>query len=417
MEKVVIVGGGIAGLICAIELQALGISCVVLEAEGEVGGRVRTERFESFLLDRGFQILLAGYPWVQRYLDVEALDLKPVKSGALVWDGTKFQRLVDPVRHPSEIGDALSTPLLTWGDRLRLAALAATIYPQAPAALLAADEGLSTAAYLKNAKISEKAMGAFMRPFFGGIFLESSLTTASNYFKFLFKVFGTGAAGVPAKGMGEIPKQLAARLPPGTIRLNAKVTAREGKSITLASGEKLNPAALVCALDQSAARALQLNTKKARRWHGSLTLYYAAKASPIAENILALNGSGKGLVNSVLALTDVSPAYAANGETLISVSIVDRAGLNLSDATAAASAELKSWYGSRVDDWRLVKVLDLPESLLAYEAGDAPYLETTTAEPGVFLAGDLLTIPSQEGAANSGRHAAEAVHKYLRENG
>ncbi|MGA8846471.1 MAG: FAD-dependent oxidoreductase, partial [Nocardioides sp.] len=54
---VVVVGAGLAGLRCAVELVASGHEVVVLEAEDEVGGRIRTERVEGFQVDRGFQLL------------------------------------------------------------------------------------------------------------------------------------------------------------------------------------------------------------------------------------------------------------------------------------------------------------------------------------------------------------------------
>ena len=65
-DTVLVVGAGLAGLVCAQELSAEGVECVVLERTDGVGGRVRTDELDGFLLDRGFQILLTGYPQVQR---------------------------------------------------------------------------------------------------------------------------------------------------------------------------------------------------------------------------------------------------------------------------------------------------------------------------------------------------------------
>lgn len=39
-----------------------GVSFVLLEASDGVGGRVRTDEVDGFLLDRGFQIFLTSYP-------------------------------------------------------------------------------------------------------------------------------------------------------------------------------------------------------------------------------------------------------------------------------------------------------------------------------------------------------------------
>ena len=54
MSDVVIVGAGLAGLVCAQDLARAGVECTVLEASDGVGGRVRTDEVDGFLLDRGF---------------------------------------------------------------------------------------------------------------------------------------------------------------------------------------------------------------------------------------------------------------------------------------------------------------------------------------------------------------------------
>lgn len=48
-----IVGGGIAGLLAALELARAGVTVVVHEAAGEFGGRARTREVEGFLFNRG----------------------------------------------------------------------------------------------------------------------------------------------------------------------------------------------------------------------------------------------------------------------------------------------------------------------------------------------------------------------------
>ncbi len=68
---VLIVGGGLAGLCCARRLCGAGVTCRVLEASDAVGGRVRTDRMDGFLLDRGFQVLLTAYPEAQQTLDYQ----------------------------------------------------------------------------------------------------------------------------------------------------------------------------------------------------------------------------------------------------------------------------------------------------------------------------------------------------------
>ena len=61
-HDVVIVGAGLAGLAAARHLAIHGVDVVVLEASDAVGGRVRTDRVDGLLLDRGFQLYNPAYP-------------------------------------------------------------------------------------------------------------------------------------------------------------------------------------------------------------------------------------------------------------------------------------------------------------------------------------------------------------------
>ena len=59
---VLVVGAGLAGLNAARTVARAGRSVVVCEASDGVGGRVRTDVVDGFLVDRGFQILTPPTP-------------------------------------------------------------------------------------------------------------------------------------------------------------------------------------------------------------------------------------------------------------------------------------------------------------------------------------------------------------------
>ena len=74
---VVVIGAGLAGLRCAERLAGAGLHVVVLDAADAMGGRQRTDEVDGLLLDRGFQVLNPAYPAVRRWVDLDALDLRP----------------------------------------------------------------------------------------------------------------------------------------------------------------------------------------------------------------------------------------------------------------------------------------------------------------------------------------------------
>ena len=91
------------------------------EASDAVGGRVRTDAVDGFLLDRGFQVLLTAYPEAQAMLDYDALDLGSFYSGALVRCDGRFARIADPLRHPLDgiqsVFNGVGSPI----DKMRVA--------------------------------------------------------------------------------------------------------------------------------------------------------------------------------------------------------------------------------------------------------------------------------------------------------
>lgn len=99
---VVVVGAGLAGLNAARTVAATGRSVAVCEASDGVGGRVRTDVVDGFLVDRGFQILNTSYPALREAVDLDSLDLRRFVPGAAVRDADgALHRLVDPRRKPS----------------------------------------------------------------------------------------------------------------------------------------------------------------------------------------------------------------------------------------------------------------------------------------------------------------------------
>ena len=53
---VIIVGAGVSGLVAAYDLQKKGLKVKVLEVYSEPGGRMRSDLYGGFILDKGFHL-------------------------------------------------------------------------------------------------------------------------------------------------------------------------------------------------------------------------------------------------------------------------------------------------------------------------------------------------------------------------
>ena len=77
----------------------------------------------------------------------------------------------------------------------------------------------------------------------GGVFLENDLHTSVRKFEETFRFFSKGAIALPEDGIGAIPRQIAGRLPPKSIRYQEQVVEVSKNSVSLRSGEKIQASA------------------------------------------------------------------------------------------------------------------------------------------------------------------------------
>jgi phytoene dehydrogenase-like protein len=407
-KRVLIVGGGLAALSCAIRLHRDGALPLILESSDKVGGRVNTDLVDGFRLDRGFQVFLDSYPEAGSLLDRHQLNLRPFRPGALVFADGKMHRVMDVFREPMEILASAIAPVGSVLDKLRIALLRLRML-RASIPAIAQHEDLSTEAYLRRAGFSPRIIDVFFRSFYGGIFLERDLCTSSRMFEFTFKMFSEGNATLPAMGMGEIPRNLASKLPPTALRLKARVASIEHESVTLDSGERLRGDAVVVATDAASAAALIPHLRPANvAWNSVTCVYFSAPQSPLNEAIIVLNGTGSGLVNNVCVPSDVSADYAPPGLALISVSVLGMP--DTENLESKVLEELEAWFGRCVHEWKHLRTDRIARALPAMLPGGEPKVGLLERN-SVLVCGDHCWSSSIEGAIISGQAAADELLK------
>jgi phytoene dehydrogenase-like protein len=408
---VVIIGGGLAGLACAQDLTAAGVECRVLEASDGIGGRVRTDVVDGFLLDRGFQILLTAYPEVQRRLDLDALGLRLFEPGAVVRARGEFHRVADPIRRPRLIARTVTAPIGTLGDKARLARLVLDVRSHSVGSLLRRPD-MTTAERLTRARFSNQMIESFWRPLFAGIQLDPDLEVSSRRFDTILRMLAVGATGVPREGMGAIPAQLASTLPDQTIRLDARVVGIGPTGVTLDGGERIDARAVVVATEGPTAHRLLGDQVADPGSRATACCWFAAADAPLPGPVLVLDGDSSGPAKNLAVMSEVQPSYAPPGRALIAAAVPGPDALGPA-VTSQVREQLARWFGSMTGDWEHLRT----DVITHGQPAQPPPLQVKqpiALGDGRFVCGDHRDTASIQGAMFSGRRTATSVLSHLR---
>lgn len=407
---VLIVGAGLAGLCCARALAKEGVSFQVIEASDSVGGRVKTENVDGFLLDRGFQVLPTAYPEALEQLDYDRLQLCAFVPGALIRCDGRFYRIPDPWREPGSFMTTLFAPIGGVADKVRLSRVR-TLVSRKTVEEIFAGEDISTMQALRRRQFSQKMIERFFKPFIGGIMLDSKLTVSNRLFEFVMKMFVEGDAAVPAEGMQAIPRQLAEGLPAGSIRLNERVHSIGQGVVKLATGELLKSRQVVVATEGPEASRL-LGFERTVSSRSVCTLYFACKEPPVDEAMLVLSGSSRGPINNLAVMSQVAPTYAPQGEHLVSVTVLGWPSRDDQTVVSMVRGQLRHWYGLVADEWRMLRMYRIEHGLPVVSPME--WQQASRLAPGVYVCGDHRATPSIQGAMENGRLTGEAVIRELK---
>ena len=399
-ETIYIIGAGVSGLIAAYELEQEGYHPIIIEQTDEVGGRVKTIHEKGYALDLGFQVLLSAYPLAKKYLDIEALELHKLESGALIYVNDKAYRIGDPMRNWKMLFPTIFSDIGSISDKLKVLKLNNRLKRKSIDEIFESHE-TTTLQYLIEFGFSPKIIERFFKPFFAGIFLESSIQTSSRMFEFVYKMFGEGYATIPKLGIGEISNQLKNKLHHTEFIFNCEVKDITNDKILMISGENLPHDGVIIATNSTS--MIRSHKGSDMKWKSCMCLYFEVDQTNIPANTIALIVDGGNYANNLYAYTDIK-----TGKTILSVTTLEH--MNKTDAEIIENiiAEVKKYTGAlKVDfihHYRIKQALpDILNLKMTVQPGENQVMDN------IFLAGDALMNGSLNAAMESGRIAAKTL--------
>ena len=399
-----VVGAGLAGLTAAKVLSQSGREVLLLEKSDGVGGRVRTDQYKDFLLDRGFQVLLTAYPELPKHLNLSLLRLHSFESGATIFSDGHFSKVGDPFRNVSSIMSTAFTKTIGMQDKIKLLKLRNSLIGRKKIYFQQKDDKRILETF-EELGFTSKAINSFFKPLVGGIQLDPSLSGSTRLCFLVLKMLFIGDAAVPSRGMGAISEQLSKQINESSIRLTSSVDKVEGKKVILESGESFLPSNLIIATEGPATAKLLGQESPLSR--SVSCIYFSAPQAPSSSKAILLNGEKNGPALNVAIMSNISPSYSKNGKALIAVAIPNTIK---PDSMENVLIQMRKWFGDSVDSWEHIKTYSIEHGQPDLRPGD-PFRKSIKNSEGVYICGDHRDTPSIQGALVSGRRAAEICLK------
>jgi 15-cis-phytoene desaturase len=174
-KRVAIVGGGIAGFSCALELKGLKARCTILEKEKTVGGRARSYTESGYVFDQGLHFFVGGFKSLIPILERSGVKMTTVGEGAVWLKGG--QRYI--VRRSAV--DLAKFGLLPAADRARLGLLVQENIGRKKAEFQELDS-MTFTEYAEEKKIPESIQRDFYDPLIRTVtFMRPDEVSAGQY--------------------------------------------------------------------------------------------------------------------------------------------------------------------------------------------------------------------------------------------
>lgn len=380
----VVIGAGLAGLSAALTLQETGAEVTVLDASDRVGGRVATDLIDGFILDRGFQLINLNYPEIKRWGISHELEFKLAPRSVHVSYGQAHVALGDPRNSPFSILSGASGSLISKACFLKYLLSKPKINESVEEHLLRSG----------TADLYKKVL----KPFLQGVFLADPARVSAVVGREVIGTFISGRSGVPANGVVVLPQVLAERVK--KLQLNTRVEEIRGNLLVTNQGD-VKAKKIILATDLTTAGQL-LGATQVTPLLSSTTWYHATDLAPSENAQLVIDSQNRGPVVNSIVISNLSANYAPAGQSLISSTTISHA------SESEVRRHLALLWGTSTADWRFLAKYEIHSALPLFAPG-AQDIKSSRMNESVYLAGDYLTSPSQNGAMLSGRLAAQEL--------
>ena len=397
--KVGIVGAGLTGLVAAKELSSKGIAVAVYEKLDVPGGRMRTENVDDWKLDVGFQVLLTAYPYLQKHIDLDLLNLHKLEAAATIFRSGKTTAVGDPFRTKNILWATVFSDIGSVKDKYLIFKLKRFVDRHSIDEIFEL-ENMTSIKFLEKFGFSERILDRFFKPFFGGIFLERELTTSSRMLLFVFKMFSEGNAAIPQGGIGELASKLAASLTEVYFHYNSEVEKIKDETIYLKEGSQESFDYVINTIPN------YNNRSDKSLWQDCFCFYFEHPSPRIIDTArIGLNANPNRYINNIFYPSSLEKPSAKEGRELISVTVLNSNGLTKNELIKRVEAELNADFG--IDAMNLIKFYHIPYALPKNEA-----LKNTISfdkNTKTFEVGDFLMNGSQNAACKVGELIAAHV--------
>lgn len=431
-SDVIVVGSGIAGLTAAWYLKKAGFAPVVLESDSRVGGRMTSDKFDGFVMDRGAQFLSSGYKTLIPLIGEVGLarDLRPTSPlGAIVRD-SRVRRI--DASNPFSL---LNSGLLSLADFLRMGWRSLLLAPKLRrlplddyAAWTGLDDATADAWFRKH--LGETVTDYLIEPQLQGLYFQAPEET-SRAIAHMLLAFGLAKSRTLtlAGGIGSLPEAIAERV---TVKLDEPVREirQDGNAVVVTSAKsEYRPRWCVSAVPATTAKTL-INEPDGRE-RGLLDTGYSTtinigiglgpgfSAPPVLQGVygLLIPKRERRCIAAISLESNKDSGRVPGGE-LLDVMLSGDAGRRMIDRPdpeieSAVLDELETYFPgagkarlfTRIVRWRDAE----PLSPVGRSSLIADYRAGWTPGRRILLAGDYVGFPYTDSAAHSGKWAAEKI--------